>query len=199
MSSLQIRSSWSAQIVVRTLAVLSVAIVKKPVPNSKPKEKFENAYIPPKFVEVDPETKKQERLEKFFKTEVENKNKAKQHRRRANGESWVDPTLSDWNENDFRLFVGNLGREVTTEILSNLFRLKYPSFTMARVVESKVHKGSAGYGFVAFSNALEGVKALKEMNGKLCGNRPMKIKRSEWQKKEESVISFVVQWWCLHE
>lgn len=112
---------------------------------------------------------------------------------------FLHPTLSDWNENDFRLFVGNLGREVTTEILSNLFRLKYPSFTMARVVESKVHKGSAGYGFVAFSNALEGVKALKEMNGKLCGNRPMKIKRSEWQKKEESVISFVVQWWCLHE
>lgn len=87
-----------------------------------------------------------------------------------------------------------MGREVTTEILSNLFRMKYPSFTMGRVVESKVHKGSAGYGFVAFSNALEGVKAMKEMNGKLCGSRPMKIQRSEWMKKEESVISFDVCW-----
>lgn len=88
--------------------------------------------------------------------------------------------------------MGNLGREVTTEILSNLFRMKYPSFTMARVVESKVHKGSAGYGFIAFSNAMEGVKAMKEMNGKLCGSRPMKIQRSEWMKKEESVISFLL-------
>ncbi|CBK19792.2 uncharacterized protein [Blastocystis hominis] len=66
--------------------------------------------------------------------------------------------------------------------------MKYPSFTMGRVVESKVHKGSAGYGFVAFSNALEGVKAMKEMNGKLCGSRPMKIQRSEWMKKEESYV-----------
>lgn len=110
---------------------------------------------------------------------------------------FLNATLADWNEKDFRLFVGNLGREVTTEILSNLFRMKYPSFTMGRVVESKVHKGSAGYGFVAFSNALEGVKAMKEMNGKLCGSRPMKIQRSEWMKKEESVISFVCLGWVL--
>ena len=76
-------------------------------------------------------------------------------------------TLNDWDENDFRLFVGNLGREATSEILANIFRQRYSSFTKARVVENKGWKGSAGYGFVSFSDPLEGIKAMKEMNGKL--------------------------------
>ena len=77
----------------------------------------------------------------------------------------LNRTLTEWNENDFRLFIGNLGREVSTEILANIFRQRYTSFTKARVVENKVWKGSAGYGFVAFSDPLEGIKAMKEMNG----------------------------------
>lgn len=79
--------------------------------------------------------------------------------------SFLHITLVEWNENDFRLFVGNLGREVSTEVLANVFRQRYTSFTKARVVENKVWKGSAGYGFVAFSDPLEGIKAMKEMNG----------------------------------
>ncbi len=27
------------------------------------------------------------------------------------GETWVDPTLNEWPENDYRLFVGDLGNE----------------------------------------------------------------------------------------
>lgn len=73
---------------------------------------------------------------------------------------------------------------------------------MARVVESKIWKGSAGYGFVAFSDPLEGIKAMKEMNGmffmrfsivgKLCGSRPMKISKSDWKNKDEKEISFLL-------
>lgn len=96
--------------------------------------------------------------------------------------------LNDWNASDFRLFVGNLGREVTTEVLTNQFR-RYASFTKAKVIENKLYKGSQGYGFVAFSDPLEGIKAMKEMNGKLCGNRPMKIQKSDWEKKEMKSIS----------
>lgn len=40
---------------------------------------------------------------------------------------WEDPTLEDWPENDFRLFVGNLGNEVSDELLANSFK-KYKSF-----------------------------------------------------------------------
>jgi RNA recognition motif-containing protein len=39
----------------------------------------------------------------------------------------------------------------------------------------------AGYGFVSFSDPVEGARAMKEMNGKYIGNRPCKISRSEWQ------------------
>ena len=113
------------------------------------------------------------------------------YKRRENGETWEDATLTDWNESDFRLFVGNLGREVTTEILANQFRQRYPSYTMCRVVQNKLGKGSMGYGFVAFSDPLEGIKAMKEMNGKLCGSRPMKIKKSEWEKKNAAQISLL--------
>ena len=101
-------------------------------------------------------------------------------------------SLNDWNASDFRLFVGNLGREVTTEVLTNQFR-RYTSFTKAKVIENKLYKGSQGYGFVAFSDPLEGIKAMKEMNGKLCGSRPMKIQKSDWEKKEMKTISFVLR------
>lgn len=69
------------------------------------------------------------------------------------------------------------------------FDQRYPSFTKARVVENKMYKGSQGYGFVAFSDPLEGIKAMKEMNGRLCGSRPMKVMKSEWQKKDVKNIS----------
>ena len=103
----------------------------------------------------------------------------------------LNNTLGTWDENDFRLFVGNLGKETSTEMLANIFRQRYPSFLKARVVEDKVWKGSKGYGFVSFSDPLEGVKAMNEMNGKLCGNRPMQIKKSNWKDKNEKEISFL--------
>ena len=39
----------------------------------------------------------------------------------------------------------------------------------------------AGYGFVSFSDAVEGAKALREMDGKYIGNRPCKLRKSSWQ------------------
>lgn len=40
--------------------------------------------------------------------------------------------MDDWPENDFRIFVGNLGNEVSDEMLSLAFR-RYPSFNRAKV------------------------------------------------------------------
>lgn len=48
-------------------------------------------------------------------------------------EVWVDETLSEWPENDFRLFIGDLGNEVTTEMLAKEFQGKYSSFAKAKV------------------------------------------------------------------
>ena len=41
----------------------------------------------------------------------------------------------------------------------------------------------AGYGFVSFSDAVEGAKALREMNGKYIGNRPCKLRKSTWEER----------------
>lgn len=49
------------------------------------------------------------------------------------GEVWEDPNLEEWPENDYRIFVQNLGNEVTDEMLALAFR-KYQSFNKARVI-----------------------------------------------------------------
>lgn len=97
--------------------------------------------------------------------------------RQAAGKRWVDPTLTQWPENDFRIFVGNLGPEVSDTMLSNAFK-RYESFTMAKVVKHTFGHKSKGYGFVSLSNIQDGARALKEMQGQYIGNRPVQIKRS---------------------
>jgi RNA recognition motif-containing protein len=120
-----------------------------------------------------------------FKNKKELKKKWKVLRKAA-GEVWEDPTLDDWPENDFRVFCGDLGNEVTDEILANAFR-KYPSFLKARVIRNKRTSKARGYGFISFSNSDDYIKAMREMNGKYVGNRPIRMKRSTW--KDRSIIN----------
>ena len=51
----------------------------------------------------------------------------------AGGQKWEDPSLAEWDPNDFRIFCGDLGNEVSDELLAKAFR-KYPSFQKAKVV-----------------------------------------------------------------
>uniref|UniRef100_A0A2P2MR38 RNA-binding protein 42 n=1 Tax=Rhizophora mucronata TaxID=61149 RepID=A0A2P2MR38_RHIMU len=53
--------------------------------------------------------------------------------RKAAGQSWEDPTLAEWPENDYRLFCGDLGNEVNDDVLSKAFS-RFPSFNMARIL-----------------------------------------------------------------
>jgi len=96
--------------------------------------------------------------------------------RKAAGKVWVDTQLSEWPENDFRIFVGNLGKEVTDSVLSHAFS-RYPSFTKAKVMRSKDGQGK-GFGFVSLSSIQEGAQALREMNGHYIGSRPCKVKKA---------------------
>jgi hypothetical protein len=102
--------------------------------------------------------------------------------RKVAGQSWEDPTLADWPENDFRLFCGDLGNEVNDEVLTKAFS-RYASFIMARVVRDKRTGKTRGYGFVSFSNPSDLALALKEMNGKYVGNRPIKLRKSNWKER----------------
>lgn len=109
--------------------------------------------------------------------------KKKIHLRKAAGHIWSDPTLDEWTENDHRVFCGDLGNEVTDEVLSSAFR-KYKSFDRARVVRDKRTGKTKGYGFVSFTDPNDMLKAIKEMNYKYVGNRPIRVLRSKWKERE---------------
>lgn len=117
-------------------------------------------------------------------SEIEHKAEAKKKAvpRKAAGQSWEDPTLAEWPENDYRLFCGDLGNEVNDDVLSKAFS-RFPTFNMAKVVRDKRTGKTKGYGFVSFSNPLDLAAALKEMNGKYVGNRPIKLRKSKWQER----------------
>jgi RNA recognition motif-containing protein len=110
-------------------------------------------------------------------------------KRSAAGETWVDPTLSDWPDNDYRLFVANMGPEVTDEILSASFS-KYKTFAKCRVVKPKIGMGGQGkikpYGFVSFIDPWDALAALKEMDGAYIGGRPCSLRKSNWEARGAS-------------
>lgn len=65
---------------------------------------------------------------------------------------------------DFRMFCGDLGNEVTDETLARTFS-KYPTFLKAKVVRDKRTNKTKGFGFVSFKDPNDFMKAMREMNG----------------------------------
>ncbi len=65
---------------------------------------------------------------------------------------------------DYRLFCGDLGNEVSDELLAKAFR-RYPSFQKAKVVRDKRTNKTRGYGFVSFKDPQDYMRAMREMNG----------------------------------
>lgn len=106
--------------------------------------------------------------------------KPKKFLRAAGGTTWEDPTLAEWDPEDYRIFVGDLGNDVTDELLKSTFE-QYPSFVKAKVVRDKRTDKSKGYGFVSFKDVQDYAKAMKEWDGKYLGNRPIKLRKSLWK------------------
>lgn len=108
--------------------------------------------------------------------------KKKVHLRSAAGKVWKDQTLSDWPENDYRLFVGNLTKDVTDPELYEHFT-KYPSLQMVKIIRDP--KGiSKGYGFVSLMEPMECARAIREMDQSWLSSRPIKVRRSDWKDRE---------------
>jgi len=105
--------------------------------------------------------------------------------RSAGGDRWEDASLAEWPENDHRIFVGDLGNDCTDEMLARAFA-KYPSFAKAKVVKDKLNPGkNKGFGFVSFLDIADYALAMKEMNGKFVGNRPVKLRKSSWNERTD--------------
>ncbi|ELU45361.1 RNA recognition motif domain-containing protein [Rhizoctonia solani AG-1 IA] len=102
--------------------------------------------------------------------------------RKGAGKVWEDQTLLEWDSSWSRLFVGDLSNDVSDDVLANAFN-KYPSFQKAKVIRDRLSQ-KAKYGFVAFSDPEDFLKAWKDMDGTSplpatgC-NRPVKLKRAD--------------------
>ena len=77
----------------------------------------------------------------------ENKRKLKTLREFGDNE-WVDNSLADWPDNDYRIYCCNLGNEVSEEILTSAFS-KYTSFERCKVIRDKKTEKGKGYGFIS--------------------------------------------------
>lgn len=122
----------------------------------------------------------------------EDKKKAKVEKvkkciRTAAGTSWEDASLLEWDPDDFRIFCGDLGNEVNDDILARAFS-RYPSFLKAKVVRDKRTGKTKGYGFVSFKDPNDYVRAMREMNGKYVGSRPIKLRKSMWKDRNLEVV-----------
>lgn len=99
--------------------------------------------------------------------------------RKAAGKIWNDMSLSEWPDNDYRIFCGDLGNEVNDSTLAKVF-VKYASFAKAKVIRNKRTQKTKGYGFVSFLDPFDATTALREMQGCYVGNRPIKLRKSKW-------------------
>merc|ERR1712150_232378 len=63
----------------------------------------------------------------------------------------------------------------------------YPSLLRARVVRDKRTKKTKGFGFISFKDPQDYLKAMREMNGKYIGNRPIKLRKSNWKDRNIAV------------
>ncbi|KAM4735769.1 RNA-binding protein 42 [Anableps anableps] len=135
----------------------------------------------PLHVEVTP-------LESVAEDKKKGKNeKVKKCIRIAAGSTWEDPSLLEWESDDFRIFCGDLGNEVNDDILARAFS-RYPSFLKAKVVRDKRTGKTKGYGFVSFKDPNDYVRAMREMNGKYVGSRPIKLRKSMWKDRNIEVV-----------
>ncbi|CAF0911009.1 unnamed protein product [Brachionus calyciflorus] len=124
---------------------------------------------------------------KAKKAKIDKDKKKKKIIRCAGGQTWEDDTLADWDPDDFRLFCGDLGNEVTDDALARAFQ-KYSSFQRAKIIRDKRTGKSKGYGFVSFKSSEDFIKAMREMNGKYVGNRPIKLRKSTWKDRNIEIV-----------
>ncbi|KAI0982826.1 hypothetical protein GJ496_000929 [Pomphorhynchus laevis] len=136
-----------------------------------------------------------ERIEQLIRSDMEavakkqraEKRKKRKFVRTAGGEVWEDETLQEWDPDDFRLFCGDLGNEVNDDTLANAFKC-YPSFQRAKVIRDKRTGKAKGFGFVSFRDSNDFISAMREMNGKYVGNRPIKLRKSTWKDRNIEIV-----------
>lgn len=65
---------------------------------------------------------------------------------------------------------------------------RYPSFQKARVIRDKRTNKTKGYGFVSFKDPNDFVRAVKELDGRYVGSRPIKLRKSNWKNRNVDMV-----------
>ncbi|GAB6018809.1 hypothetical protein CHUAL_000470 [Chamberlinius hualienensis] len=178
-----------AALPVRTVSKVEEVITIPSLPKPEPKPTVtpvQAPYIPPYIRQLGPAV-----TSSVAAAHEESTNKTKPRKKKmvraAGGQHWEDNSLLEWDPDDFRIFCGDLGNDVTDEVLTRAFG-KFPSFTKARVVRDKRNNKTKGYGFVSFKDPQDFIKAMKEMNGKYVGSRPIKLRKSTWKDRNIETV-----------
>eukprot|EP00948_MAST-09A_sp_MAST-9A-sp1_P002057 g2057.t1 len=109
--------------------------------------------------------------------------------RSAGGQVWKDESLLEWDPNDFRLWVGNLGNEVTEAMLDQAFK-SFGSVQKVKIIRKKFSSKCKGYGFVSFKDGMDCLRAMKDMQGKYLGSKPIKIKKANWSDRMKTNVDY---------
>ena len=168
---------------------------EKTIDKSEEEEQYQNINLPKNTLE-ESETEEENEIKDEQSTNIKDekhklsKREEKMQKnwriyRKGAGIIWQNESLNEWPENDYRIFVGDLGNEVNDQVLANAF-IKYPSFAKAKVIRNKITGKTKGYGFISVTDVNDYIKIMREMNGKYVGNRPIRLKRSTW--KDRSVM-----------
>ncbi|XP_044134603.1 RNA-binding protein 42 [Bufo gargarizans] len=162
-------------------------IPETPAPADDKDLSYEEAVIGPSMPEIEPI-----QPEIVLEPVQEDKKKMKPEKlkrciRTAAGTTWEDQSLLEWDTDDFRIFCGDLGNEVNDDILARAFS-RYPSFLKAKVIRDKRTGKTKGYGFVSFKDPNDYVRAMREMNGKYVGSRPIKLRKSMWKDRNMDIV-----------
>lgn len=149
-------------------------------------DKFGNSVGPNSLAEeVIKAAKASSALQSFQSTD--RRKKDRKTIRVAGGSTWEDQSLADWADDDFRIFCGDLGNDVNDEVLTRTFN-KYPSFQKARVIRDKRTGKSKGFGFLSFKEPHDFIRAMKEMDGRYVGSRPIKLRKSTWRQRSIDLV-----------
>jgi len=87
----------------------------------------------------------------------------------------LDGGLRDKRSPEYSIFVGDLGTDVNEFDLISLFRARFPSYKNAEIMTKPITGMSGASAFVRFSDESDQQRAILEMDGVYCGNRPMRI------------------------
>jgi RNA recognition motif-containing protein len=84
----------------------------------------------------------------------------------------------EFDADDYRIFVGNLDKKVNETMLQDAFS-QYKSLLKVMVVTDKRSGQSKGFGFLSLKDPFDYQKAMRDMQGKYIGAKPVKLVKSK--------------------